>query len=137
MEPVQCSYLIYLIAHILNCIWYIARQASIILMRQVERGQVEGMAVAYARCQVLCDLYQHTLSVPLIHNFISFGPSGQEQNSTSNMQARSGNMQKREPLCQGKGGKVQAHLQVCNCVLGLLQKSMLRIQGQLLISASH
>lgn len=93
MQQVQCSYLVYLIAHILNCVWYIARQASIILMGQVECRQVEGMAVTYARCQILCNLYQHTLPVPLINNFISFGPSVQEQNSTSKVQARSDNMQ--------------------------------------------
>jgi hypothetical protein len=44
-------------------------------MRQVERGQVECVAVADARGQVLRDLDEHSLPVPLVYHLISLGPA--------------------------------------------------------------
>lgn len=68
------AHLVDFLTDVHNGVGYVAGQASIVLMRQVEGGQVEGVAIADAGGQVLCDLDQHTLPVPLICHLISFTP---------------------------------------------------------------
>jgi hypothetical protein len=68
--PCPSPHLVNLLAHLIYGVRYCAGQ--VLVMRKVECGKVEGVAVADARRQVLRDLDQHPLPITLSLHFVSF-----------------------------------------------------------------